>query len=217
MAITVFLADDHAVLCDALRFLLEAQSDIRVVGSANDGRDAVRQVEQLKPDVVVLDITMPELNGIEAAAQISKSLPDTQILILSMHSSVEHVFRAFQAGVRGYLLKESAAGEVVEAVRAVHCGRRYLSQRIAGTVLDDYLQQRQRAQTASPLERLSSREREVLQLTVEGKSNAEISTTLALSTKTVETYRSRLMQKLDIDDLPGLTRFAIQHGLTGLE
>ncbi|MBI3732547.1 MAG: response regulator transcription factor [Chloroflexi bacterium] len=215
--ISVFLADDHMVLCEALRFLLEAQADIRVVGIAANGREAARQVQQLQPNVVIMDISMPELNGIEAALQISKTAPETQVVILSMHSTAEHIYRAFQAGVRGYLLKESAAAEVVDAVRAVHAGRRYLSQRIAGAVLDDYLHQRDAARTASPLDRLSGREREILQLTVEGKSNSEIAGILGLSPKTVETYRSRLMTKLDIADLPALTRFAIQHGLTPLE
>jgi DNA-binding NarL/FixJ family response regulator len=214
MSITVFLADDHAVVRDGLRSLLEAQPDIRVVGDAANGREAVRQVVQLCPDVVVLDIAMPELNGIEAARGISRDCPSARTVILSMHSTAEHVFRALQAGARGYLLKESAGIEVVNAVRAVHAGRRYLSQKISDTLIDDYVRQRQ---PESPLSRLSRRERQVLQLVVEGQSSAEIAETLSLSPKTVETYRSRLMGKLGISDLPGLVKFAIQHGLTPLE
>jgi DNA-binding NarL/FixJ family response regulator len=217
MVIRVFLADDHAVVRDGLRFLLEAQSQIHVIGDAANGREAVRQVQQSKPDVVVMDIAMPELNGIEATQQIREACPSTQVVILSMHSTAEYIFRAFQSGAQGYLLKESAGMELVDAVRTVYAGNRYLSYRIAGTVLDDYVQQRQTAQADNPLERLSGREREILQLLVEGKSNAQIAKILSLSSKTVETYRSRLMQKLGINDLPSLTKFALQHGLIQVE
>jgi DNA-binding NarL/FixJ family response regulator len=217
MSITVFLADDHAVVRDGLRVLLEAQPDIRVIGDAADGRETVRRVTRLCPDVVVLDIAMPELNGIEAAREITQACPSTQVIILSMHSTTEHIFRALQAGAHGYLLKESAGIEVVNAVRAVHAGHRYLSPKISNGLIDDYVHQRQAAEAQSPLARLSPREREVLQLVVEGKSSAEIAGILSLSLKTVETYRSRLMQKLDISDLPSLVKFAIQHGLTPLE
>jgi DNA-binding NarL/FixJ family response regulator len=216
MSISVFLADDHAVVRDGLRALLEAQPDMRVIGDAANGRETARQVARLCPDVVVLDIAMPELNGIEAAREIGQVSPATQVIILSMHSTTEHVFQALQAGARGYLLKESAGMEVVNAVRAVHAGQRYLSQKISDSMIDDYIRQRQAAQS-SPLACLSPRERQVLQLVAEGKSSAEIADILSLSLKTVETYRSRLMHKLGISDLPGLVRFAIQHGLTPLE
>jgi DNA-binding NarL/FixJ family response regulator len=217
LSITVFLADDHAVVRDGLRVLLEAQHDIKVIGDAANGRDAVRQVTKLCPDVVIVDIAMPELNGIEATCQIRQLCPATQVVILSVHSTTEHIFRALQAGARGYLLKESAGAEVVKAVLAVHAGRRYLSQKISDKVIDDFVRQRELAQAQSPLARLSPREREVLQLVVEGKSSTEIADTLSLSPKTIETYRSRLMHKLGISDLPSLVKFAIQHGLTTLE
>jgi DNA-binding NarL/FixJ family response regulator len=217
VSITVFLADDHAVVRDGLRVLLEAQSDITVIGDAADGREAVSRVARLRPDVVVIDVAMPELNGIEAAREIGEVCPSTQIIILSMHSTTEHIFRALQAGACGYLLKESAGIEVVNAVRAVHTGHRYLSQKISDKLVDDYVRQRQAAEAKSPLGRLSPREREVLQLVVEGKTSAEIADVLSLSVKTVETYRSRLMHKLGISDLPALVKFAIQHGLTPLE
>ena len=217
MPIKVFLADDHAVVRDGLRALLEAQADITVVGDAADGRQAVDQVRKLRPDVVVMDIAMPDLNGIEATQQIRESCPSTRVVILSMHSSPEHVFRALQAGARGYLIKESAGKEVAVAVRALHAGRRYFSRQITDTVIDDYIHQRQFSSDQSPLGSLSPREREVLQLVVEGKSSAKIANTLYLSIKTVETYRSRVMEKLGIHDLPGLVKFAIQHGLTTLE
>jgi len=217
MSIRVFLADDHAVVRDGLRFLLEAQPDITVVGDAANGRDAMRLVMEMCPDVVIMDIAMPELNGIEAARQICETCPTAQVMILSMHSTSEHIFRALQAGVCGYLLKESAGVEVANAVRAVHSGQRYLSQKISDQMIDDYVRQRAIAEAKSPLACLSPREREVLQLVVEGKSSAEIADVLFLSRNTIDTYRSRLMRKLDVGDLPSLVKFAIQHGLTPLE
>jgi len=213
MTITVLLADDHAVVRDGLRLLLEAQSDITVIGEASNGREVVSQAERLQPDVIVMDIAMPELNGIEATRQIRALYPSTHIVILSMHSTSEHVFRAFQAGALGYLLKESAGAEVVDAVRAAHARRRYLSQKLVDSGIYDALDQRR---AESPLDRLSAREREILQLIVEGQSSAEIAGLLSLSPKTVETYRSRLMHKLGLGDLPSLVKFAIQHGLTPL-
>jgi len=217
LVITVFLADDHAVVRDGLRALLEAQPDISVIGDAANGRETVHLVTQVCPDVVIMDIAMPDLNGIEATRQIYEVCPSAQVIILSMHSTTEHVFRALQAGARGYLLKESAGIEVVNAVRAVHAGHRYLSQNISDWLVDDYVRQRQATEGKGPLARLSPREREVMQLVVEGKSSAEIAGILSLSLKTVETYRSRLMHKLGISDLPSLVKFAVQHGLTPLE
>ncbi len=217
LVITVFLADDHAVVRDGLRALLEAQPDISVIGDAANGRETVHLVTQLCPDVVIMDIAMPDLNGIEATQQIGEVCPSTQVIILSMHSTTEHIFRALQAGACGYLLKESAGIEVVNAVRAVHAGHRYLSQNISDWLIDDYVHQRQATEGKGPLARLSHREREVMQLVVEGKSSAEIADILSLSLKTVETYRSRLMRKLGISDLPSLVKFAVQHGLTPLE
>ena len=213
MTIRVLIADDHTIVRDGLRALLEAERDIQVVGDAADGRDVVRQAAQLCPDVALVDIAMPELNGIEASRQIREACPSAQVIILSMHSTAEHIFQALQAGARGYLLKESAGKEVIAAIRAVHAGQRYLSQKISDQALDDYARQRE----PGPLARLSPREREILQLVVEGKSSAEIAALLSLSPKTVETYRSRMMDKLGVGDLPGLVKFAIQHGLTPLE
>lgn len=214
MIITVFLADDHRVLRDGLRILLESQEDIEVVGEAENGNAAINGILKEKPDVVVMDITMPELNGIDAAEVIHESLPETGIVILSIHSDLEHIFRALQAGAQGYLLKESAGSEVISAVRAVFLGRRYLSPSIRDTVMEAYMQNRQ---IQSPLEVLSMREREVLQLTVEGHSSAAIADKLGLSSKTVETYRSRLMGKIGVHDLTELVRFAIKHGITPLD
>ncbi len=217
MTITVFLADDHAVVRDGLRLLLEEQGDIKVIGDAANGREAVQQVEQFRPDVVVMDIAMPELNGIEATRQICEACPSAQVVVLSMHYTTEHIFRALQAGARGYLLKESAGVEVINAVRTVHTGHRYLSQKISDKVIDNYVRQRKTTETTSPLALLSPRERQILQLVVEGESSAEIASAISLSRKTVETYRSRLMRKLDISDLPSLVKFAIRQGLTPVE
>jgi DNA-binding NarL/FixJ family response regulator len=216
MSITVVLADDHAVVRDGLKFMLNAQPDIEVLGCAADGRDAVQKTKQLQPDVVIVDINMPELNGIETTYQIREVCPTSKVIILSMYSTREHIFRALHAGARGYMLKESAGIEVIDAVRSVSAGRRYLSEKISDRIIDDYIRQRAEGGGKDPLDRLSPREREVLQLVVEGKSSVEIAVTLSLSPKTVETYRSRVMQKLDISDLPTLVKFAIQQGLTHL-
>jgi DNA-binding NarL/FixJ family response regulator len=217
MSISVFLADDHAIVREGLKLLLETQPDIHVVGNAVDGRDALRQVVKLHPDVVVMDISMPELNGIDAAQQILQQCPSTKIIILSMYSASEHIFRALRAGVKGYLLKESAGIEVAKAVRAVYKGGRYLSQKISDQVIDNYLEKYEGNGPEDPLARLSPREIEILQLVVEGKSSADIAKTVFLSPKTVETYRSRLMQKLNVNDMPGLVKLAIKHGLISLE
>jgi len=211
--ITVLLADDHAVVRDGLRVLLEASGGIHVVGVAPDGRAAVEEARRLRPEVIVMDIAMPELNGIDATMEILKVHPDASVVILSMHYSSEHVYRALHAGASGYVLKESAGAEVAQAVKAAASGRRYLSSKITDTVIEDYLREGRRE---GPLQSLSPRERQILQLTVEGRSSTEIAATLHLSPKTVDTYRSRLMQKLAIDDLPGLIKFAIQNGLTAL-
>ena len=211
MPIEVFLADDHAVMRDGLRLLLEAHHDLRVVGEAATGRETVRLVSAACPDVVLMDIAMPDLNGIEATRQARAQCPDTQVVMLSMYSTDEHISRAFQAGAIGYVLKESAGVDVVAAVRAASVGRQYLSPKIAGALAD------KSHWGVSPLDRLSEREREILQLTVEGRSSAQIAQTLMLSPKTIDTYRSRLMHKLGLHDLPSLVKFAIQHGLTSLE
>lgn len=213
MTITVLVADDHGVFREGLRMLLDSQPDLSVVGEVADGRAAVELALELAPAVVVMDLAMPLLNGIDATAQIVERNEGIKVVMLSMHSTVEHVYRALQAGALGYLRKESAGREVVEAIRTVAAGRRYLSQKITASEVDSYIRQRS---VDSPLESLSQREREILQLIVEGRSGVDIARQLKLSPKTVDTYRSRLMQKLGIADLPGLVKFALQHGLTTL-
>ena len=209
MTIRVLLADDHAMMRDGLKALLSASPDISVVAEVSNGGDAVRRAQELKPDVVVMDIAMPDLNGIEAARMLRDRCPETRVVILSMHSSSEHVFRAFEAGAAGYLLKESAGTEAEAAVRTVHGGQSYLSRAIAALAPHTRPPGR-----AGPLDSLSARERQVLQLVVEGHSSAEIATRVHLSPKSVETYRSRLMKKLGVSDVPSLVKFAIHHGIT---
>ena len=218
MTITVFLADDHTVVCDGLKALLEAHEDIEVVGAAGSGCETVHQVVELCPDVVVMDIAMPELDGIEATRQICSACPSIQVVILSMYATPEHIFRALQAGARGYLLKESAGVEVVDAICTVCDDQSYLSQKISEKLIADYV--RRRAATGideSPLALLTPREQEVFQLVIEGMSSAEIARLLGLSPKTIDTYRSRMMRKLGVRNLLDLVRFAILNGLISLE
>lgn len=211
MTIRVLLADDHSILRDGVAALLGAQDGMMIVAHAQDGKEAVRKATELKPDVAIMDIVMPELDGIEATRLVQQSSPLTQVVILSMYSTIEHIFRALQAGAKGYLLKESAGPELVAAVRSVYAGQRFLSRKITETVVDSYIREHV---PNDPLGRLSSRERQILQLVAAGRSTAEIARTLCLSPKTVDTYRSRLMQKLDIDSFAGLVKFAIACELT---
>ena len=210
--IKILLADDHTVLTDGLRVLIESQQDMRVVGIATDGRQAVTMMKANCPDLVLMDVSMPGLNGIEAAWQVREHCPHILVLMLSMHADIEYVNRALQSGAQGYILKESAGAEVLQAIREVTAGHTFFSAKITEKMLVN-LSQAQRG----PLDRLSDREREVLQLTVEGCTSLEIAALLSLSPKTVETYSSRIKTKLDLDSLPALVKFAIQHGLTGLE
>jgi DNA-binding NarL/FixJ family response regulator len=211
MRTTILLVDDHAVVRDGLRALLELGGELQVVGVAGNGREALSEAQRLLPDVVVMDIAMPELDGIEATRRILEKCPRTRVLILSMYLSAEHIHRALHAGAQGYVLKESAGEEVVEAVRAVHAGKRYLSHKISETMIDDYLRDGVRV---SPMDSLSLRERDVLQLVVEGHTTASIAQMLSLSPKTVETYRTRIIRKLKVPDTIELVKFAMRHGLT---
>jgi DNA-binding NarL/FixJ family response regulator len=210
VTITILLADDHTVVRDGLRSLMEKNADLQVIGVAGNGRDAVAEAHRLCPDVVVMDIAMPEMDGVEATRHIMEKCPDTRVLILSMYLSAEHIHRSLQAGAKGYVLKESAGDEVVEAIRALRAGRRYLSHRITESMIDDYLSEESRL---SPLDSLSLRERDVLQLVVEGRTNAVIAHKLSLSIKTVETYRARIIKKLKVKDTVELVKFAMRHGL----
>jgi DNA-binding NarL/FixJ family response regulator len=217
MRIRVLVADDHAIVREGLRVMLGSQPDMEVVGTAANGREAIRLMEELEPDVAVMDISMPELNGIEATQQMLARHSDLKVVILSIHETKPYIFRALQVGIKGYLIKETAGLEVVEAVRAVHRGERYLSQRIADLLMDASFLHSRTSIDASPLEALSPREREILQLVAEGKTSQQIAESLSISPKTVDTYRSRLMHKISVEDVAGLVKFAIQHGVISLE
>jgi DNA-binding NarL/FixJ family response regulator len=213
MTIRVLIADDHGVVAEGLRFVVEAQGDMEVIACIQDSREAVRRAIEMQPDVVLIDHAMPELNGAEATHLIRERCPSIHVIILSMYSNRVHVLRGLQAGATGYVVKKSAAKEVVEAIRAVHQGERYLSKELADSVIDQVVHKA----AEDPLDRLSSRERQVLQMLAEGHAVPHIAATLSLSPKTVETYRARMMEKLDIHDFASLVRFAIQNGLTPLE
>jgi DNA-binding NarL/FixJ family response regulator len=208
--IKVLIADDHAVVRDGLQALLARAEDFQVVGIAGNGRDVIEQAQRTHPDVVVMDIGMPELDGVEATRHLREKCPESGVLILSMHLSSEHVVRALQAGARGYVVKESAGEEVVEAIRAVAANRRYLSHQISELMIDDFLRD---GVMVSPLDRLSLREAEVLRMVVEGDTSAAIADRLSLSVKTVETYRARIMRKLGVRDTVELIKFAMRHGI----
>ena len=214
MAIRVFLANSRVILLDSLQVLLEIQQAIRIVGKAANGHEAVRRIQKLRPDVAVLDTGLVGLNGMEASLKIGNLSPSTAIVMLSTMTSPEIIFRALRAGARGYLSREASGLELVNAVRTVREGKRYLSPKITATLVGDYIGEHR---SPSPLESLTSRERHILQLVVEGNPSADVADMLALSPKTVDTYRSRIKQKLGIHDLPALVKFAIQHGITSLE
>ena len=214
MTIRVLIVDDHGVVAEGLRFVIEAQPDMEVIDCIQDSREAVRRSTETRPDVVLMDHAMPGLNGTEAAHLVHEHCPETRVIMLSMYSDAVHVLRALQAGATGYVVKRSAAKEVVDAIRAVSKGNRYLSRQLADTVIDQVLN---KSAASDPLQRLSSRERQVLQILAEGYAVSDIATALSLSPKTVETYRARMMEKLDIRDFASLVKFAIQHGITALE
>ena len=216
MKIRVLVADDHAIIREGLRVMLGNQPDMEVVAVAANGREAIQLVEKHEPDIAVIDLSMPELNGVEAIQQMMPRHPHLQVVVLSIHESKPYVFRALKAGAKGYLVKETAGLEVVDAVRAVQRGERYLSQSISDLLTTASFQKLESLIEVSPLEVLSPREREILQLVAEGKTSQEIAERLSISPKTVDTYRSRLMHKIGVKDVAGLVKFAIQHGVISL-
>jgi two-component system response regulator NreC len=206
----VLLADDHGVVRKGLRFLLESEPDLEVVGEAADGRQAVDMTSQLRPDVVVMDIAMPRLNGIDATSQIVKQNPDVGVIMLSMYSDEEYLVRTLTAGAKGYLLKDSAETDLVSAVHSVRDGKPFFSPAITKTLLDDYVRRLQQRGLADSYELLSDREREVLQLLAEGKTNKEVATIFNLSTHTVETHRTHIMQKLNLHNTAEIVLYAVR-------
>lgn len=208
--IRIVLVDDHAVMRDGLRAILQAQPDLTVVGEAGDGVEAIQTIVRHKPDVVLLDLSLPLLSGLDVLREIGARHLPSAVLVLSMHEAGDSVRAALAHGARGYLAKGTPAQEVVRAVRAVHAGRRYLPEALAGRALDALLDP---AGAARPIDALSHRERQVLRLVCEGKTSQEIGVLLHVSSKTVDTYRARLMGKLGVSDLPSLVRLAIREGV----
>jgi DNA-binding NarL/FixJ family response regulator len=212
--IRIVLLDDHALVREGVSRLLEAQAEMSVVGSYGDARICIKKCSIDKPDVAIVDIAMPNDNGIEVTRQLRRSSPDTNILVLSMHSNPEYVHQALLAGALGYVLKESAGQVLVDAVRAVNLGRRYISNELSKDILRRYEEE---GGMPDPIDLLSAREQQVLRLTVDGLTIADTAQRLGISPKSVETYRSRLMSKLGIEGVPALVKFAIRRGIIGVE
>lgn len=211
--IRILLADDHAVMRSGLRSLLQQQGDFEVVGEAGDGREAVALAESLTPDVVVMDLTMPNLNGTEASRQITEKRPSTAVVVLTMHSDEAYVLRALKAGARGYLLKESAEADLIAAIRAVREGKAYFSPAVSQVLVRDYMRQLRDKNIEDSYDLLTSREREILQLIAEGKSNKDVANLLNLSVYTVDTHRSNIMEKLGLHTVPELILYAVRKGV----
>jgi two-component system response regulator NreC len=213
MPIRIVLADDHTILRNGLRLLLERHPDFSVVGEAANGREAVEVATRESPHVVVMDISMPILNGIEAARRITSELPKTAVIVLSVHSDEAYILRALKAGARGYLLKDSAEADLIQAVRAVSAGKAYFSPAVSKVLAEDYVRQVRQQGVDDPYELLTPRERELLQLIIELKPTKEIADLLHLSPHTVDTHRSNLMQKLNVHSIPELILYAVRKGL----
>ena len=209
-AVRILVADDHGVVRKGLRLILERHDGLEVIGEAADGREAVRLAEELSPDIVIMDVGMPRLNGIDATAQILHRNPRAGVIILSMHSDEGYIVRALSAGAKGYLLKDSAEEDLIQAVRIVAQGRPFFSPRITQTLLDDYVRQLRQKGLQDSYDLLTEREKEVLQLISEGKSNKEVATTLDLSVYTVETHRTNLMQKLNLHNTAEIVLYAVR-------
>jgi two-component system response regulator NreC len=215
--IKVLLAEDHIIVRKGLYALLKKEIDIKVIGEAGDGREAVEMVEKLRPDVVLMDISMPSLNGIEATRRIKKNFPNTKVLILTMHETEEYIFQLLRVGASGYVVKMAAPAELISAIHAVHRGHSFLSPSISKKVINEYRRKADTGIEADSLEQLTNRERETLQLIAEGNSNREIAEMLFISIKTVETHRTHLMNKLNIHNTAELTQYAIRKGILNID
>jgi two-component system response regulator NreC len=215
--IKVLLAEDHTIVRKGIRSLLDDEADIEVVGEAENGCDAVAKTEELLPDVVLMDYTMPILNGLEATRQIKKRFPDVKVIILTMHADEEYIFQSLQVGASGYLVKQTVPKELVSAIQAAYQGESYLSPPISRVVIEEFLRQTLSEQPEDSYEKLTDREREVLQLVVEGFASKDIADRLDISLKTVGVHRANLMNKLGIHTLPELIRYAIRKGIISLE
>src|ERR1700730_4148579 len=214
-ATRVLLADDHALVRAGIRALIEKISNVEVVGEANSGREALEMIKSKLPNLVLMDIAMSELGGLEALPRITKDFPGVKVIILSAHANEEYVIRALRSGAAGYLLKDAATAELELAIRSIAEDKTYLSPSISRTVIDSYLERV--GGKFSPLEQLTARQREILQLIAEGKNTKEIASDLDISVKTVESHRLQLMERLNIHDVPGLVRYAVRSGLVSAE
>jgi DNA-binding NarL/FixJ family response regulator len=215
--IQVLLVDDHTILREGVRSLLESEPDMRVVGEARDGTEAVEQVDALAPDVVIMDMVMPRMNGLEATVEIKRRHPDVKILILSMYDDDEYVQQIIQAGAAGYVLKRVAADDLVKAIREVYAGSSFLYPPIAAKLIEDYVRKARGSEAGEPSEQLTAREREVLRLIAEGNTNAEIAEKLTVSKKTVESHRANIMRKLDLHTVTDLVKYALKRGMIKLD
>jgi two-component system, NarL family, response regulator NreC len=211
--ISVLLVEDHHVVRKGISYLLSLEEDIDIIGEAEDGNNAIKMVKDLCPDVVIMDITMPNLNGIDAVKQIKKSIPETKVIILTMHTREQYIRQALREGASGYLLKESTQEELVNAIRTVHKGGVALSPSISRFVLNEYVRQADPKKEVDSLELLTDRERQVLRLIAEGKTNKEIAKCLSISKSTVNIHRTNIMQKLNIHDTVGLVRYSVEKGI----
>ncbi len=211
--IRVLLADDHTILRAGLKMMLNAQPDIETIGEASDGRQAINQAERLSPDVIIMDITMPECNGIEATRQIKRLLPDVRVLILTMHENEEYLFQTLRAGAAGYMLKEAADTDLISAIRVVSSGRFYLSPSAQSMLVSDYLQRVHTGEERDSYSALTEREREILKLVAEGLTNSQIGELLFISPKTVDTHRTHIMDKLNLHSRAELVKYAMRRGL----
>jgi two-component system, NarL family, response regulator NreC len=213
MPTRILLVEDHSLVRSGIRALLESNPDVKVVGEAGDGREAVELCKTLQPEVVLMDVAMPGLNGVEATRQLNSAQPEIRVVMLSMYGDRQYVLEAIKAGAAGYLLKSAAHSELLTAIHSVVQGRRYLSPPLAEMVMDDYAKKGHGPQPLTELDKVSAREREVLQLIAEGKASSEVATILHISVRTVDTHRYNIMEKLNIHSIAGLTKFAIRHGL----
>ncbi|HKW21063.1 MAG TPA: response regulator transcription factor [Ktedonobacterales bacterium] len=211
--IRVLLADDHTILRAGLKMMLSVQPDIEIVGEASDGRQAIAEAQRVQPDVILMDITMPELNGIEATRQVKKLLPETRVLVLTMHENEEYLFQVLRAGASGYILKEAADTELISAIRSVYAGRFYLSPPAQAMMVGDYMQRVRTGEEHDSYSGLTEREREILKLVAEGYTNNQIGERLVISPKTVDTHRTHVMDKLNLHSRAELVKYAMRRGL----
>lgn len=216
-SVRILVVDDHTIVRQGLKALLEAQPGFQVIGEADNGREAVKKAQELSPDVVIMDIAMPILNGLEATRQIKRVLPDTKVIALTMYNDEEYVFQILKSGASGYLIKETAAIELINAIRSIKMGNPFFSPAISRKIMESYLREDTEKKPKGESDKLTNREKEVLQLIAEGYTNNEIGNLMNISVKTVETHRAHIMSKLDIHDVAGLIKYAIKKGLVVID